>query len=236
MKATCLPLAAALFSISPSIQGAVIYSENADGLTAGSSTLGDSSADWGAPAGDYGVVAGGSVFATNHFTISAPDANFNFANWVDGVTTRSLVTVSLDVADTGGGGTNADAGLRLAHRRSTGSAFATIISTALTDNTIFHYDFIINTGASAALYEDGVTSIAANTIEVWIDGVLASSGTAGGSGDTIGVGLWSRRPDNAILGDNIVIRDTAFFAPVPEPSSFALLGLGGLGLLVRRRR
>ena len=213
----------------------IVYSENADGLTAGSSTLQDST-DWSGAAADYGVLAGGSVFTSNHFELEAPDANFNFANWNDG-NLYDVLTLSIDLADTGGGATNADAGVRLAGRRETGSAFTDFVSANTTDNTVVHYDVVLNTSGSAVLYEDGINSIAANTLEVWIDGVLASSGTANGSGQSIGFGVWSRRPDNAVIADNIQIRNTAFnSAAIPEPASASLIGLAVLGLAGIRRR
>lgn len=237
MKKFChyalLAAIASLVSSQP-VSAVLVHSENADGLTAGTDALNDS-ANWSNPAGDYGVLAGGSVFTTNHFELTAPDANFNFANWNDG-TTYPVLTFSLDLVDLGTS-TSSDASVRLAIRRNSGSAFRDATAAGTPDNTIVHYDVVVNTTAAAVLYEDGVNSIAANTLELWVDGVLTSSIAAGGSGESIGVGLWNRRPDNAFLADNIEIRDTAYaFSAVPEPSSFAFLSLVTVGMAYRRKR
>jgi len=226
-------IAASLLCLHGQASAAVIYSENADGLTAGVDTLADSS-NWNGNAGDYGVLAGGAIFTSNHFELTAPDANFNFANRDEG--SRSVLTVSLDMADLGTS-TSGDAGVRLAMRRDTGSAFRNVDASATADNTIFSYDLVINASGAPVLYEDGITSIAANTVEIWVDGALSSSVAAGGSGNVIGFGLWNRRPDNAFLADNIVIRDTAYFTtPIPEPSNLILVSLAGLIGFARRSR
>ena len=201
-------------SAGSSVHAQIIYSEDANGLTAGTSTLQDSSAVWSGPSTEYGVLAGGAVFADNHFELTAPADNFNFANWEDG-NLYGVLTLSIDVADTGGGSVQADAGVRLAARRETGSDFFDVISQSTPDNTVVHYDVVINTTTAAVMYDDGTTSLAAETFEVWRDGSLVSTNSlaVAGSGSCTGFGIWSRRPDNAILADNIVIRNVAFNSP-----------------------
>lgn len=218
----------------PLASGAVIYSENADGLTAGSSTLQDST-NWNGSASDYGVIAGGALFTTNHFELTAPDTNFNFANRDEGI--RAVMTFSGDFVDLGTS-TSADAGVRLAFRHQTGgSTFFNLDAATVADNTIVHYDYIINNTGAAVTFEDGVTTIAANTVELWLNGAIAGSKTTANANPAVGFGLWARRPDSAFLADNLEIRDTAFnsAAVVPEPSSFALVALSLLGLARRRR-
>jgi hypothetical protein len=230
-KAAALLLPAMMTSLA---SGAVIYSENADGLTAGVSTLSDST-NWTGPAGDYGVVAAGAIFTTNHFELTTPDSNFNFANRDEG--SRAVMTLSLDLVDLGTS-TSADAGLRLAFRQTGGSTFLDVTAATIADNTIVHYDYVFNNTGSAVTFEDGVTTIAANTAELWAEGVMVASKSTANATDAFGVGLWNRRPDNAFLADNIEIRDTAYFAPaavVPEPSSLGLAAFGLLGLARRRR-
>lgn len=214
--------------------GAVIYSENANGLTAGTSTLADSS-NWGGPAADYGVVAGGSLFATNHFELTAPDGNFNFANRDEG--SRDLLSFSFDVVDLGTS-TSGDASVRLAFRHDGGgSTFLDVSAATIADNTIIHYDYIANNTGSAVLFEDGVTSIAANTAELWADGIMVGTKSTANANNFIGIGIWNRRPDNAFLFDNLELRDTAYLAPsaIPEPTSLGLAVLGIIGFARRRR-
>lgn len=232
LKSTLVALLPAV--ISPLASGAVIYSENADGLTAGTSTLQDST-NWNASAGDYGVVAGAAIFTTNHFELTAPDTNFNFANRDEG--SRTIMTISADFVDLGTS-TSGDAGVRLAYRHTpNGSTFFDITAASLADNTIAHYDYVFNTTGAAVLFEDGVTSIPADTVQLWADGVMVGSKaiTHANANSAIGIGIWNRRPDNAFLMDNIEVRDTAYFAAIPEPSSLAFAALGLAGLARRRR-
>ena len=204
-----------ILSSGSSVHAQILYSEDASGLTAGTSTILDSAAEWSGPAAaDYGVLAGGAVFADNHFELTGPGDNFNFANWADG-NLYGVLTLSIDVADTGGGSVQADAGVRLAARRETGSDFFDVVSQSNPDNTVVHYDVVINTTTAAVMYDDGTTSLAAETFEVWRNGSLVSTNSLAiaGSGSCTGFGIWSRRPDSAILVDNIVIRDIAFNSP-----------------------
>lgn len=235
-KNTKISALALLPAVIPTLlSGAVVYSENADSLIAGTSTLNDST-NWNGNAGDYGVVAGGALFTTNHFELTVPDTNFNFANRDEGV--RAIMTFSGDFVDLGTtSGTIADAGVRLAFRHQTGgSTFFDLLSSTVPDNTIVHYDYVMNNTNAAVTFEDGVTTIAANTVELWLNGAMVGSKATANGNPAIGFGLWSRRPESAFLADNLEIRDTAFFvAAVPEPSSLGLAALGLLGLARRRR-
>lgn len=216
--------------------GVVVYSENADGLTAGASTLADSATNWTAAAADYGVVAGGGLFTTNHFELTAPDGNFNFANWEDAANPRSVMSLSFDLVDLGTS-TSADAGLRIAFRPTGGGSTFMDVSATIPNNTIVHYDYVFNNSGAAVTYDDGLTTIANNTVELWADGVMVGTKATNSANAAFSFGLWNRRPDNAFLMDNLEVRDTAYFATtvVPEPSSLGLAALGLLGLARRRR-
>lgn len=234
LRSFALVAAVACLAWTQSASAAIVYSEDFNGLTVGDG-LQTSSASWNGSANDYTVQAGGAVFTDQHLELTAPDANFNFANFDNG-NTYPVMTFSADFVDLGTS-TSTDASVRIAMRRSgSGSAFRDATAAGTPDNTIVHYDLVINTGAAAVLYEDGVNSIGANTLELWIDGVLTESITpANGSGDAFSVGLWNRRPDSAFLADNFEIRDTAY-AAIPEPASLALMGFGLAFIATSRKR
>ena len=239
-KITAAIAVAILISSSGTADADVIFSANADNLVAGTDTLSDSG-DWNGAAGDHGVVSGGAVFTTNHFELTAPDNNFNFANWDDNPTAVAPVTTfSIDLAVGGSGTPVADAGVRIAARRSGGSTFFDVLSTNLSSTASSTFHVVANNTGAAVTYDDGVTTIAANSADFWQDGTLIQTKSPlGGSGDIFSWGLWSRRPSNDLWGDNIEIRDTAFngtVAAIPEPSSLALLGLCGLAGALRRKR
>lgn len=229
----------ALISIGSAVNAGIVYSENADGLTAGTDTLQDST-DWNGNGAQYGVLGPGAVFATNHFELTGTAGNFTFANWEPAGPHSGVQSFCIDLADTGGGGTNADAGVRIAARQTGASTFFDVVSTNLTDNQVHTFCMVANNSGAAVTYEDGVTTLADNTAQLWQDGVLVGTKTlnANGSGDIFSWGLWGRRTDNAMLADNITVHDMAFagIAVVPEPGTLALFGLGVLGLVGRRRR
>jgi hypothetical protein len=85
----------------------------------------------------------------------------------------------------------------------------------------------------------------------WVAGDFSQDATVDGSGNTIAYMdlavnipagatsvMVSFGQDNASTGNQggLAIQDIQAFAPIPEPTSFTLLGLSALGLLARRRR
>ncbi|MGJ8695485.1 MAG: PEP-CTERM sorting domain-containing protein [Verrucomicrobiaceae bacterium] len=218
---------------------ATIYSENFDGLTVGNNLT--TSTDWSAAADDYVVQASNAAFSSNNLLVGTDATNFNFANWDDG-TQRTLLTISFDIVDLGTSGAGGgDRGIRFAASRTTSNAALVDVNVDdLADNTLFHYDIVANITGSSVLYEDGITSIAATSYDVWVNGVKTVDGAAlvgAGSGNIDGVGMWARRPETQLYVDNLAFRDTAFFAAaIPEPSSLGLLSFGALALLRRRSR
>ncbi|NWK55045.1 PEP-CTERM sorting domain-containing protein [Verrucomicrobiaceae bacterium N1E253] len=87
-----------------------------------------------------------------------------------------------------------------------------------------------NSDAATSLWSETV-DVAAQTQETWVN---TASGTFANSGSElfVRVTLVDQVNGGQIGMDNLVINHTA----VPEPSSAALLGLGGLALILRRRK
>ncbi|TWT76758.1 PEP-CTERM motif protein [Planctomycetes bacterium CA13] len=127
------------------------------------------------------------------------------------------------------------------------SSGGTSVGTDWNFGTAAHFD-IVATLTAVGDGADGTTTSAAGVIDVFVDGtqtVFAQAmsfpgGGGAGAGSTVidGFALWANADataattTNRVLIDNVVVSVTA----VPEPSTFALLGLGSLGLVASRRR
>ncbi|WP_435893858.1 PEP-CTERM sorting domain-containing protein [Oceaniferula spumae] len=82
------------------------------------------------------------------------------------------------------------------------------------------------------------------TINIWRDGVFVTDTavtTNPGGGPRLIIGDCCSNASTGVLFDTIDIHNISYditggFAPVPEPSSAALLGLGGIALILRRRK
>lgn len=67
-------------------------------------------------------------------------------------------------------------------------------------------------------------------------GTAVYAGEAFGSQSLVRVIFDNKNDDRSVFIDNIEVTTTAPFVAIPEPSSAALLGLGGLALILRRRK
>ena len=109
----------------------------------------------------------------------------------------------------------------------------------LDQDTYYHVDVVINRSGSALTDYFGEQDLAIDDADFWVNGVLGMWGidTTGDGADHEG---WQECEIECHYGeeagsfDNWVVRDEAYV--MPEPATLALLGLGGLGILLRRKR
>lgn len=109
---------------------------------------------------------------------------------------------------------------------------------ALANGTDIHLAFTTD-GTDTLLYVDGTLAF------TFVGNAINISGVTGLGGDFRDPGFTDVLPgdilgfaayDSQLGAAEIQTHRDAFVAPVPEPSSAALLGLGGLALIIRRRK
>ena len=105
-----------------------------------------------------------------------------------------------------------------------GSSLTTLGATLLDSATITNSVFTLGDARDS--------SIAAQTAT--ISGIELNTGTTGLAGESLWLEISSSVPGSNVWQYQAFIDDVA--VAVPEPSSIALLGLGGLALLARRRK
>ena len=126
------------------------------------------------------------------------------------------------------------------------------VASAYNFNQTYRLDMVANTGGTTANFLDGTgtsRSVGENSFSIFLTTLdrtsqtivqnnVAFNGTQNGAGfDSIAFQTFGSANTINVAWDNVNVEDAALVTPViPEPSSFALLGLGILGLCFRRRR
>jgi hypothetical protein len=109
-----------------------------------------------------------------------------------------------------------------------------------------YYDMDAGMGATGTQFIVWKTDLDTGTVSLWIDPSLSSTESGAGSADLVstgnstgqttkGVSFIEYGPTGDVDLDYLRIGDS-WSAVVPEPATMALLGLGGLAALIRRRR
>jgi len=192
------------------------------------------------------TIGANTTQAATALVITATGSTNNFG-WFAGFefsTTSTIYVTELGVLDVDGGGITvaSDAGI---YNAATGALLATVtIPTGGTADTTGAYDAYFASIPELTLAA-GSYVVAAVTPEIslggatylWAPGItlvggVADSGNALLADGSGGTGDYSHTAGNAYSGATFNFSTT----PIPEPSSTALLGLGGLALILRRRK
>jgi len=240
-------LAAFMLTTPSIIQAAIIFSNDFNAETVGSAP----SAPFGAAGltGITAVRAADTNFGTQYWEVASRSDNGNFFfPRLDSTAATAVTTFSFDgrfnTADFGTFGTLRLRGLNIGLAEDQ-TRFDLNSAAGIVFDAVNHYDYAINnTGAAVAIENLGGT-LAADSWAFYQNGIEIASG---GTHTTATQGTVIDRLSFWILGDNtgptqsfaridnVEIRDNAFaLAAVPEPSTFALVWLGMIGLFVRRR-
>lgn len=179
----------------------------------------------------------GAVGAVTTFQFDFYEAEGTIPAPLDGPTYFGL---SNDALDLNGGGNRVRLGLDNGSFVFLGTFTDAGASYSL--DTAYSISMILNDTGAAVSYSGG--NVGAGSADVWIEdfgggnaqyvGNVLVNNTAG-TGYAVAVRSFSSATSQSLFVDNVSLEEGAI-APIPEPSAAALLGLGGISLLIRRRR
>lgn len=249
-KQTQLAVITALL-ITPMSHAAVIVQDDFESYTAGTDDATDfTSPGWGGShRANWDVVNTGAPASTltgNYIAVASRVNNWSFVD-NNAPSTQTVASVSMDLVVPSAVGITGK--IRLDLRGNAGNMFSVDIGgtsnttdtlqIVVTEDVTHRIDAVMNTTGSPITF--GLETLAADSIAVYVDGVLSVTSVANNNAATVSrVSLWP----NSVSGggidtfymDNFLLQDIAIVTAIPEPSSALLLGLGALGFALRRRK
>ncbi len=245
-KTTTLAGLAGLALASGSLQAATIYSETfSDGSVATPTDLNGSTPDVTIGVNTWSASEWQENGSTTTIATSTSTTNEDSAFLAFTPTAGNIYTLSATMSVPTGGATTGWVGLGFAETNTTtGSFFSNNAAPWILYRPDTNVDSFLGVGATNSADEGNWsvsatfslvlnTEAAAWTAEWFIDGGSVRGPVAYGTNPTIGYVGFGRENGNKSSIDNFSLSDNSV---ITEPSTTALIGLGGLALILRRRK